>query len=104
MGIGGLPTKNFVEEKAPNKIQVAFQNVLEQKTFYPLYPGHELMPLEVEQATSLMFKSRPDVLISPSDLKLCIESIEGSLCINPGYLVKGVSGGNYAMITIDPLS
>ena len=48
MGIGALPSKNFVEEKAPSKIQVAFQNVLEQRNFYPLYPGNELMPLEVE--------------------------------------------------------
>jgi DNA polymerase alpha subunit B len=62
------------------------------------------MPLEVEQATQLMFKNHPDVMICPSDLKLCVESIDACVCINPGYLVKGQAGGNYATITIDPLS
>ena len=73
MGIGGLPSANLVEEKAPNKIDTVFKSMLEQRHFYPLYPGNESMPLEVEQFESLMFKASPDIIITPSDLKLCAE-------------------------------
>lgn len=73
MGIGGLPTANLVEEKAPTKIDIVFKSVLEQRNFYPLYPVGESMPLEVQQYESMMFKATPDIMITPSDLKVCAE-------------------------------
>jgi len=45
----------------------------------------------------------PDVLITPSQLKLFAKNIEGVICINPGQIVKGEAAGSYANITIDPL-
>ena len=46
----------------------------------------------------------PDVLIVPSQLKLVAKPIEGVICVNPGYMVKGDAAGSYATITIDALS
>lgn len=39
MGIGGLPTTNNLdEEKAPSKIDLVLKSMIEQRSFYPLYP------------------------------------------------------------------
>ena len=46
----------------------------------------------------------PDVLIVPSQLKLLAKPIEGVVCVNPGYMVKGDAAGSYATITIDALT
>ena len=54
--------------KPKPKIDQALQAVLEQKSFYPLYPGNLFQPIEWEQYAGLMFDSPPDILITPSDL------------------------------------
>ena len=55
-----------------SKIDVALKSVLEQRTFYPLYPGNPVTPIEWEQFKHLMFPdgNLPDILITPSDLML----------------------------------
>lgn len=34
---------------------------------------------------------------------LFTKNIAGCICINPGFMCKGSTGGSYANITIDPL-
>lgn len=62
------------------------------------------MPLEVQQYESMMFKATPDIMITPSDLKLCAENIYGTICVNPGALLKKNGGGSYGVFTIDAMS
>ena len=54
------------------KIEESIKSVLQQRTFYPLYPGNQTTPIEWEQYQKLMFPAgvTPDVLITPSQLKL----------------------------------
>jgi hypothetical protein len=51
----------------------------------------------------MMFNKTPDIIITPSDLVLYSKNVAGCICINPGFMCKGSSGGSYASITIDPL-
>ena len=75
MGIGGLPTANqkdaLAQMKPPNKLDGVFRTMLEQRSFYPLYPNAELVPIEWQQVEGLGFRAQPDVIFTPSDLKLC---------------------------------
>ena len=74
MGIGGLPSANQKEalaQKPPNKLEGVFRTMLEQKSFYPLYPGQLDVPIEWQQVEALGFRAQPDVIFTPSDLKLC---------------------------------
>jgi DNA polymerase alpha subunit B len=48
-------------------------------------------------------KTSPDVLLLPSRLSTLAKEVRGTLVINPGQLVKGSSGGTYAMLTVHPL-
>lgn len=70
-----------------------------------MYPGNQATPIEWEQYARMMFPAgqTPDVLITPSQLKLFAKEIDGVVCVNPGTIVKGEAAGSYANITIDPL-
>lgn len=50
-----------------------------------------------------MFDKTPDIIITPSDLTVFAKNISGCICVNPGMMCKGSTGGTYANITIDPL-
>lgn len=97
------PAPQAGQAQAKPKIDQVLQSILQQKSFYPLYPAGLSAPIEWEQYKGLMFNQTPDVLITPSDLMLFAKNIEGCVCVNPGSLYKGASAGNYAVVTIDPL-
>lgn len=52
------------------KIEVAWRSLLEQKTYFPVYPGNPSTPIEWTQYRSMMYEETPDVLLIPSDLML----------------------------------
>lgn len=54
------------------KIENCVKSLLQQRSFYPLYPGNSQTPVEWEQFSKMMFPSgvTPDILITPSQLKL----------------------------------
>ena len=54
------------------KIEECVKSVLQQRTFYPLYPGNQATPIEWEQYQKMMFPAgvTPDILITPGQLKL----------------------------------
>lgn len=78
------------------------QHLLQQKSYYPLFPAP--IPLDFRQDWS-MPDHRPDVLILPSRLKALASPLlkDSTLVINPGRLVKGLSGGSFAKMTIAPM-
>ena len=98
------PPADQQQQQAANKpkIELVLQSILQQRSFYPLYPGSLVTPIEWEQYKGMMFSKTPDILITPSDLMLFAKNIEGCICINPGTLYKQATAGNYAVITIDP--
>ena len=59
--------QSIIPKQKP-KIDLALQAILEQKSFYPLYPGNQFQPIEWEQFAGLMFDHPPDILITPSEL------------------------------------
>ncbi|XP_062110595.1 uncharacterized protein LOC133822327 [Humulus lupulus] len=83
-------------------------HILGQRSFYPLYPPAEGIPLDFSLAPeALEISSIPDILILPSDMKYFAKILtlgEGeeqvkSICINPGRLSKGEGGGTFVELT-----
>ncbi|KNA16145.1 hypothetical protein SOVF_091810 [Spinacia oleracea] len=82
-------------------------HILNQRSFYPLYPQAESVPLDFSIAPeALNISSIPHILILPSDLAPFVkvlslnEEIEEQervkcLCVNPGRLAKGIGGGTF---------
>ncbi|KAL8552556.1 hypothetical protein ACS0TY_001301 [Phlomoides rotata] len=85
------------------------KHILNQHSFYPLYPPAEEVPLDFSLADkAIHFSSIPDILILPSDLAHFVKVVslgEGNegeemtcICVNPGRLARGEGGGFFAEI------
>jgi hypothetical protein len=74
----GFINADVVKDMCPNlllkgtdsaKIDLSLQSMLEQRAFYPIYPGHQETPIEYSQFEHMMIgEQAPDILITPTDL------------------------------------
>jgi DNA polymerase alpha subunit B len=93
-----------------DKFLASFHNILDQRHFYPVFPPSSGCCLDSTRALAsqptdpCVLQVKPDILITPSRLQYAIKQTKGVLCLNPGYLVKGRTGGTYARITVHPLA
>lgn len=88
-----------------HRMSTLANHILCQRSFYPLYPPAEGIPLDFSLAPeALEISSIPDILILPSDLTHFVRVVsvggksEGEaqrkcLCVNPGRLARGEGGG-----------
>lgn len=85
-------------------------HILNQRSFYPLYPPAEGIPLDSSLAPeALHISSIPDILILPSDLAhfvrvISLRKISGGeevkcVCVNPGRLARGEGGGFFVELS-----
>jgi len=78
-------------------------HLLKQQCYYPLYPTSEEVNLEYEQFGNYCFMPfTPDILLVPSDLRYFAKNVDGCLCVNPGRLVKGQTGGSFLKLNVKP--
>ncbi|XP_021746698.1 DNA polymerase alpha subunit B-like [Chenopodium quinoa] len=85
-------------------------HIINQRSFYPLYPPAESVPLDFSIAPeALDLSSIPHMLILPSDLAPFVKVLSLNeevkeqehvkcLCVNPGRLAKGIGGGTFVEI------
>ncbi len=94
-----------VSQNAGNRMARLAEHVLEQQSFSPIFPAPSGMHPQADfrHAHHWTMKTSPDVLLLPSKLSTFAKDIRGTLVVNPGQLVKGSSGGTYAMLTIQPM-
>eukprot|EP00002_Diphylleia_rotans_P002708 TRINITY_DN11723_c0_g1_i1.p1 TRINITY_DN11723_c0_g1~~TRINITY_DN11723_c0_g1_i1.p1 ORF type:complete len:390 (-),score=63.88 TRINITY_DN11723_c0_g1_i1:72-1241(-) len=102
-----------------DRVTRLWETLLEQKSFYPLYPSPLPKPTPANPKTHrlplsflkdhaedhpdpLSFHQMPQLLIIPSDLRSFAKVVRGVLCINPGRLVRFNQSGTFASITFSP--
>ncbi|XP_065072932.1 DNA polymerase alpha subunit B [Ochlerotatus camptorhynchus] len=87
-----------------DKVKRAFNYLFHHKTFYPLNPPSENVPLDVHLLNEFGNLPRvPNMMICPGDLKCYIRDVHGCVCINPGHLADQVSGeGTFARVVVHP--
>ncbi|KAK7306232.1 hypothetical protein VNO77_44158 [Canavalia gladiata] len=98
-------SRTAVDGKPIDRMSRLANHILNQQSFYPLYPPSESVPLDFSLAPeTLQLSLVPDVLILPSDIKYFVkvlnserEGINHTNCIaiNPGRLAKGEGGGTF---------
>ncbi|KAJ3128480.1 DNA-directed DNA polymerase alpha subunit pol12 [Nowakowskiella sp. JEL0407] len=88
-----------------DRMQRLYHYVLEQRSFYPLFPGVKEQGggIDVERMGAIELQAAPDILICVSTLKSGVKVVNGCVCINPGSLAKGRSGGTFARLILHPL-
>lgn len=75
------------------------KHILTQRSYYPLYPPQEDMPIDYEHFYAYaQLPVTPDVFIIPSELKYFVKDVLGCVCVNPGRLTKGQVGGTFGRL------
>ncbi|XP_020220772.1 DNA polymerase alpha subunit B [Cajanus cajan] len=97
-------SRTAADGKPIDRMSRLANHILNQQSFYPLYPPAEI-PLDFSLAPeALQLSLVPDILILPSDIKYFVkvlssesEGINHNKCIavNPGRLAKGEGGGTF---------
>jgi DNA polymerase alpha subunit B len=92
----------YPKNMEPPKIDLSLKALIEQRIFYPLFPGNPETPIEYEQIEKLYINEMPDLLITSSDLIQFVKTIDGVLCVNPGAIIKNDTAGTFCNLTIEP--
>ena len=90
------------QEKNVDKQRLFCSQLLEQRSLYPLYPSPSI-PLEAAKLPCLMMKDVPDIMVTATEKMRFVKEVNGVICLSPGSLAFGNSGGTFARITVYPL-
>ena len=90
--------------RSGDRIRRLATHLLQQQSFYPLYPPSEEMNIDFEQLETLgQLDVQPHILITPSDLMHFFKDVNGGLVLNPSRLSKGANGGVFARLAVQNL-
>ncbi|KAJ3040317.1 DNA-directed DNA polymerase alpha subunit pol12 [Rhizophlyctis rosea] len=103
MHLGGEEVARPERGTKPDRMGRLFGHVLGQRTFYPLHPPPEDACLDMARWEAMEVKGMPDVLVLGSGLRFCARGLGGVVCVNPGGVCKGRSGGTFARVCVHPL-
>lgn len=95
-----LVLSNSLTSKGANRIDLAIDLLLKQRTLFPSAPC--ALPIEPSLLGSLSFREIPEILCFPSVLTQFAKNVEGRFVINAGSTCKGSGGGSVANIFIFP--
>lgn len=85
-----------------DKQRLFCSQLLEQRSLYPLYPSLSI-PLDAGKLPSLSMREVPDLMIVATEKMRFVKEVDGVVCLSPGSLAFGNSGGTFARITVYPL-
>lgn len=86
--------------KSHRLVQSAWE-LARQRSFYPIYPPKEDVPVDISQYKLFEMATAPDVLITVSELIPFTEVIDDKFVIvNPGVCIKGKAAGSFASISL----
>ena len=87
----------------PNRISRLFSHLLQQQSYYPVYPS-TTQSVDYTLAHRFHMPYTPDILILPSKIKYCATDIgDNCIGINCESVAKGTIAGFYTQITIHTL-
>ncbi|XP_022644766.1 DNA polymerase alpha subunit B-like [Varroa destructor] len=80
--------------------RLAARMLLEQRSFYPVFPPHGDLTVRMPLANLITLETRPHLFVAPGTVAPFVVAEKGCLFVNPGGLVKGMDAGSYALIDI----
>ncbi|KII70226.1 DNA polymerase alpha subunit B [Thelohanellus kitauei] len=84
-----------------DRISRLIKHLLNQKSFYPLYPPFANTPIDFKNLEEFScLKTEPDILILTSMLCPFIKKVDNTLCINPSQFCKSAKLSFYANFKI----
>ncbi|KAI8982344.1 DNA polymerase alpha/epsilon subunit B-domain-containing protein [Mycotypha africana] len=99
-----IAREEISKNNATDRSSVFFKHILQQRSFHPVFPFKvdESCIMDADQLVNVQLTYRPDILILPSQLKHFVRNVEGTVCINPGNLCRGITSGTYSRVFLYP--
>lgn len=95
-------SKSFIQNPQKHRLNHIIEEIVRQKSFFPLYPPREDTPVDISQYEKYEMPYAPDVLVTMSELPVFADAIDDKLVfLNPGQATKMKSRGTYAAISIN---
>jgi len=95
-------SKSHIVNASKHRLIHIFEEIIRQKSFFPLYPPKEDTPIDISQFKRYEMPHAPDVLVTMSELPMFTDSIQDkTVFLNPGQVAKGTKRGSYAVVTIN---
>jgi len=89
---------NYRKIKSPNFGEIILQKTLNQRNFYPIYPGQTMIdPTNYEM---MQMETIPDIFIYQSQIHPKITKVGNTLMINHGRISRGEMPGVYSKISV----
>jgi DNA polymerase alpha subunit B len=109
--------------KKVDRLSALACHVVQQQSFYPMYPSSASVPLDVTKPDAFEDVGVPEILLTPSDLAPFAKQATLSdqrvdlddendpvktvssrtvICVNPGRVTKGATAGTFAHIYVNP--
>jgi DNA polymerase alpha subunit B len=102
--LGAEEISSAQQHQSTDRISRLVQHVLTQQTYYPLYPPHPDVPLDLEHFDIYCrLPVAPHILVLPSDLRCFIKDVGPTVCVNPGRMAKGQVGGTFTRLNVSAL-
>ncbi|KAA0169375.1 hypothetical protein FNF28_02156 [Cafeteria roenbergensis] len=102
--IPATTTDRFLVKPHPDRLPRLAQHLLEQRSYYPLFPPSKSTPLDARAYEHVEMPVTPDVLLLQSKLAAFVADIDGCLVVSGGTLSKSNAAGTFARIEISPMT
>ena len=77
------------------------KHILLQRSFYPLYPPNEELPVDVEAwEVNAALNVKPHMMVLPSDMRSFVKNVEDCCVVNPERAAKGSTGGTFVKVEV----
>ena len=86
--------------EAGSRMMHLAQHMVQQRSFYPIFPAHTGMNVDLKKMPQYSMPCQPDLLVVPSKLRSFASERAKTVILNPGQLTKGTTGGTYAMVEV----
>lgn len=97
-------TDRFLVKPHPERLPRLAQHMLEQRSYYPLFPPAKSTPLDMRAYEHVELPVTPDVLLLQSKLAPFVTDVDGCLVVSGGTLSKSNAAGTFARIDISPMT
>lgn len=95
-----LGTEEFARAASVDRISRLCSYLLQQGSFYPLHPAPAGTNIDYTHLEHLDLPRRPDLFLTPSQLRCFAKDVDGCVFVNPGQFCRRKATGTAALIAV----
>jgi len=86
--------------KSEERLVRLARHMVDQASVYPMFPASAAARVDLTQSEAFLLPQVPDLVISSSKLAPFAKLVDQTVCVNPGKLTRGRTGGLFAKLIV----